>query len=258
MEYRIEELARMSGVGVDTIRYYQNINILHKPRRKGRCVYYGHSHIDRLKLIRKLSKQGFSLALIKRTLSMEKTIVDLSSKNLSDLKLLSTLVQEGLGNKSYSRSELTSETGIPESLISLARSYGLFGPTHIDGDEKYSQADIQMLKAGFAILEAGFPLDALLAIGKQHATNIESTADKAIDLFNYYLRKGGPSGKKASDTAAMFKQLLPQITRLVAIHFQRTLINRALLKVTEKHISKDSLSSIVNELQSAHLEIKWQ
>src|SRR5260370_38436417 len=66
MEYRIEQLARTAGVAVDTIRFYQGKGLLEAPRREGRATWNGESHVERLKRIKELQQQGFTLTVIQR------------------------------------------------------------------------------------------------------------------------------------------------------------------------------------------------
>src|SRR5205807_2488097 len=71
MEYRIEQLARAAGVAVDTIRFYQGKGLLDSPRREGRVTWYGEAHVGRLKRIKELQQQGFTLTVIQRFLAGE-------------------------------------------------------------------------------------------------------------------------------------------------------------------------------------------
>src|SRR3989442_7378015 len=71
MEYRIEQLARAAGVAVDTIRFYQGKGLLDSPRRDGRVTWYGEAHVERLKRIKELQQQGFTLTVIQRFLAGE-------------------------------------------------------------------------------------------------------------------------------------------------------------------------------------------
>src|SRR5256885_1078882 len=71
MEYRIEQLARTAGVAVDTIRFYQGKGLLEAPRREGRVTWYGEPHVERLKRIKELQQQGFTLTVIQRFLAGE-------------------------------------------------------------------------------------------------------------------------------------------------------------------------------------------
>src|SRR5258708_4094831 len=71
MEYRIEQLARSAGVAVDTIRFYQGKGLLDAPRREGRVTWYGEGHLGRLRRIKELQQQGFTLTVIQRFLTGE-------------------------------------------------------------------------------------------------------------------------------------------------------------------------------------------
>src|SRR5919198_6663681 len=71
MEYRIEQLARTAGVAVDTIRFYQGKGLLDAPRRDGRVTWYGESHLERLRRIKGLQQEGFTLTVIQRFLAGE-------------------------------------------------------------------------------------------------------------------------------------------------------------------------------------------
>ena len=58
MEYRIDELARASGVMVRNIRYYQGCGMLPAPRRVGRVGIYDDAHLARLRLITRLLERN--------------------------------------------------------------------------------------------------------------------------------------------------------------------------------------------------------
>jgi MerR family transcriptional regulator, mercuric resistance operon regulatory protein len=59
----IGELSRQSECNVETVRYYERIGLLPKPRRQGgRIRRYGADDVARLKFIRRARQLGFSLA----------------------------------------------------------------------------------------------------------------------------------------------------------------------------------------------------
>lgn len=59
----IGELSRQSECNVETIRYYERIGLLPKPRRQGgRIRRYGADDVARLKFIRRARQLGFGLA----------------------------------------------------------------------------------------------------------------------------------------------------------------------------------------------------
>ncbi|MGV9797729.1 MerR family transcriptional regulator [Mycobacterium sp. NPDC003449] len=63
-EYRLEDLARLSGVSARNIRAYRERGLLDPPRRVGRSAYYGEPHLEQLKAISQLLAKGFSSAHI--------------------------------------------------------------------------------------------------------------------------------------------------------------------------------------------------
>ncbi|MFE3770320.1 MerR family transcriptional regulator, partial [Streptomyces sp. NPDC059122] len=67
-EYRIEDLAHLSGATVRTIRAYQDRGLLPRPERRGRANVYGDTHLARLRQIADLLDRGYTLASIKELL----------------------------------------------------------------------------------------------------------------------------------------------------------------------------------------------
>jgi MerR family transcriptional regulator, mercuric resistance operon regulatory protein len=59
---RISELAKTAGVHVETIRYYQGIGLLPRPRREhGHIRRYGADDLKRVRFIKRAQALGFSL-----------------------------------------------------------------------------------------------------------------------------------------------------------------------------------------------------
>ncbi|GAT03518.1 MerR family transcriptional regulator [Mycolicibacterium fortuitum] len=64
VEYRLEDLARISGVSARNIRAYRERGLLDSPRRVGRSAYYGDRHLAQLTAISQLLAKGFNSAHI--------------------------------------------------------------------------------------------------------------------------------------------------------------------------------------------------
>lgn len=209
--YRVEELAAEAGVGVDTVRYYQGMGLLPPTGREGRAAVYGAAHLTRLRTIRALADDGFTLAQIKRLLDE------------SGHPLLASLAGSAVG---LTRAELAERSGLAPALVDIAASAGLIEP--LDGEdgeggeggERFPPDVAPMLAAGVSLLEAGFPLDELAALATRHATGVESVVDEAIDLFSEHVRG------EHSDRPEQLAELFRHVTRLVAQHFHHTVINR--------------------------------
>lgn len=250
MELRVEELAAQSGVGVDTIRFYQSRGLLPAPERIGRIAVYDDTHLERLRRIKELKQQGFKLAQIERVLEQSPG---------EEPELLAALIETKVGGRTWSRTELAAEAGVPELLIRAAESAGLLECMEIDGEERFGDADIEMARAGKAVLDLGFPLHAILQQSIAHARHIDATCDAAIELFDAHIRKSGATADDDRAITEVFQQLLPQVTRLVALHFQRTLVGRALRRLESKHEGDAFRAAVAaTAAQTLEIDVTWR
>jgi MerR family mercuric resistance operon transcriptional regulator len=67
----IGRLARAAGVGVETVRYYQQRKLLPVPSPRGAYRYYDPASIDRIRFIRRAQELGFSLDEIAQLLQLQ-------------------------------------------------------------------------------------------------------------------------------------------------------------------------------------------
>lgn len=263
MDYRVEDLAKAAGLPVDTIRFYQGKGLLPGPRRTGRVAVYDEQHLARLKRIRALVAEGFTLALVRKILDAPEGRKPASSRAASKSEagpLLRALVAESVGARSFTRRELAAEAGMPEALLAAAEAAGLFQPIVIGGEARYGESDLEMARAGLALLSAGFPLDEFLTIAVDHARETQALADRAIDLFDRHVRKPGAAdavGREAGAITDAFRALLPEATRLVAFYFQRTLVTRALTRLAGGG-ENDALAQALAATESPRLEVSWR
>jgi DNA-binding transcriptional MerR regulator len=224
MEYRIEQLARAAGVAVDTIRFYQGKGLLDAPRRDGRVTWYGESHLERLKRIKELQLQGFSLTVIQRFLAGE--------LERSDEALIAAVVRPP-SPQTLTLSELAERSGVAVPLLKALEQAGLLAPVDGTGDEPmYPADDLTAIAAGMKLVEAGVPLGALVELGKEHATATEKTARKAVDLFDRHVREriqseGGETEAAERRLLETFNDLLEASGTLVRHHFEKTLLRAA-------------------------------
>ncbi len=259
MDYRVEELAALTGVRIDTLRFYQARGILQPLRRQGRIALYGDDHLARLRRIRELKRDGFSLAQIQKVMSESTGVGERAGESEagSTEPLLSALVQESVGARTLSREEFAEEAGIPEALVRAAESTGLIAPLSVEDEDRFTEADLEVAKSALFFLESGIPLQVLLETAQIHVANIEKVCDMAIDLFDDHVRKAGPAADNSEAITGVFRDLLPQVTKVVALHFQRTLVNRA-LKRLEGVEELAALEAALSATDSVRLEVEWR
>lgn len=259
MEYRVAELAEVAGVGVDTIRFYQARGLIPAPERRGRFAIYGAPHLERIRRIRSLLDSGFSLAQIRRLLSDEPGSAGREHEPTppanDERSLLESLAAQRVGEGTVSRAELATETGVPEALIASAVQSGLIAPVEIGGEERYPRSDLEMVVAALEILGMGMPLDRLLELAAEHAEGVDRLAEQAIDLFDDHIRK--PRGEDEDAVRSVFERLLPRATRIVALHFQRTVVTRALARLRARG-DASALEKALEATQTARLEVQWR
>lgn len=248
MELRVAELALAAGIGVDTVRFYQARGLVPAPHRRGRFAIYGPEHLERVRRIRALLEAGFSLAQIRRLLAGE-------ADGDESTSLLESLAAKSVGQGTLSLRELAGETGVPEAIVAAVVRAGLLAPIEIAGEQRFPRSDLDMVRAGLAVLGEGFPLERLLELATRHSAGVADLAERAIDLFDDHVRK-----RKGEDEAAVrdaFERLLPRATEIVALHFQRTVLARALARLREKG-DRDALEKTLAVARSARLEVQWR
>ena len=250
MEYRVGEIARAAGVSVDTVRFYQSRGLLPAPERRGRTAIYSDAHLERLRRIRTLNRQGLTLEAVGR-------IVRESDEGQEVKESLLGALAEAEGEQRFTRAELAGRAGVPEFLLESAEQAGLLHPLERGGEARYTESDLRSVEAGVRLLRAGFPLQELFALAGTQVAHTEEIVDRAIELFDRYVRQRDAEEAPSSDAIKrMFRELLPAVTTLVALHFQRTLLSRARARLAGAG-EDDALEAALDATQEARLNLSW-
>lgn len=244
MNFRVEELAAEADVSVDTIRYYQGLGLIAPPERDGRTALYGADHLTQLETVKQLAAKGFSLAQIQALTAEDRT------------PLLAALVEESLDRTTYSTAELAEAAGIAEPLVDMAVAAGLLEPVGDDAPARFGDDAVSMLVAGKSLLEAGIPLDQLAAVATRHATGIEDVVDDAINLFSDHVRPS--QSDDVADLGEMFKLLLGHATKLVAQHFEQTVIARAKERLVDSEDTALLEAVVAADAQTFVVSTEWR
>ena len=231
MEYRIEQLARASGMAVDTIRFYQGKGLLDAPRREGRVTWYAESHLERLGRIRELQRRGFTLTVIRRFLEGE--------LEPSDESLVAAVTRPS-SPQTLTLDELAERSGVAVPLLKNLEQAGLLVPVEGGDVPLYPADDLDAIAAGMKLIAAGVPLGPLIELASEYADATERVARKAVDLFDRHVREriqseGGETEAAERRLLELFNELLEASGLLVRHHFQRTL-----LRAAREHIEKKS------------------
>jgi DNA-binding transcriptional MerR regulator len=245
---RVEELAQRAEVSVDTIRFYQKRQLLPSPLRTGRIAWYGPEHVERLARIKELQREGFSLAVIRRLLAGE--------LDATDVPLAAAVAgEQSAGNEWLTADDVAARVGIPPALLQAVAREGLIVAQQRDGNVGYTEADVDVLRAGLRLLEAGLPLPELLALARRHHDATRAIATDAVEMFDEYVRRpihdsDLADAEKAERLVAAFRTLLPTVTTLVANHFRNILLD-----VAQAHLEAVGDAT---ELAAARADASWE
>lgn len=233
MDYRVEQLAAACDVSVDTVRYYQTRGLIPPPRREGRVALYDADHAKRIRKIRALQTKGLTLSVIERVLAGR------LGRGDADLAAAVAAAQTEADDEGFlTQEDVAERSGVPTALLRAVQRAGLNIGRRIDGEERYTDADVQMVRMGLRLLETGFPINELIAIASSFTDTSRAVAERAVELFDEHVRKpvrasGMGDEDAAAKLVAAFRELLPAVTALAAHQFRRVL-----LSVAEEHIER--------------------
>lgn len=253
-DYRVDELAAESGVSVDTIRFYQARGLLDPPERQGRVAMYSDRHADRLRRIRDLKDKGLSLATIKLVLAGDLdapdqalvAAVSASARRAGGGRADGTHAGPGAdpdadatgAGRTWTLEEFAEQVGIAPAIVLAVEREGLFAPTNAGDGAPYTDADVAAARAGMKVLATGMPLADLLALAREYDEAARRTAERAVELFDRYVREPIRSSASSDAEAAerlvdAFESVLPATTALVAHHFERVLLGAARRRIAQ-------------------------
>jgi len=150
----------------------------------------------------------------------------------------------------YDLAGLGQELGVGTALLETIVRTGLLLPHHVGGDgtARYSAADVEAVRAGLTLLEAGLPLAELLALAGPTDAAVTTIADRAVDAFLRFVRDPvigsvGEGEEAGARLVLAYERMLPATERLVAHHLRRRLILAAMSRLAEAGDGTDSPDS---------------
>lgn len=178
-EYRMEELARLAGITVRTLRFYRERKLLPPPRREGRIAWYDHHHLARLRTITALLERGHTLngiAELAEAFDNGRGVGDLLGMEVPTEETPVRLTPEELAD--HFAGEVT-----PENLAA-ALDLGYLG---VDGEE-IVHISRRLLEVSSALVREGIPLGEVL----RTAAEVRTHADALADLFAALVLRHAP------------------------------------------------------------------
>ncbi|MFP5219319.1 MAG: MerR family transcriptional regulator [Actinomycetes bacterium] len=179
----VDQLAAQAGMTVRNVRAYAARGLLPPPRLVGRTGYYGRQHLARLRLVREMLAEGWSLAVIERTLASAPATASTTTLALHRALVAPWLPPEP---EETTAAELAARAGQPEdpALVEELVQFGLVERvTGDDGVERLRVLDPALLTAGLQVVDLGVPPRALLAAQADVIAHVREVARTYVDMF---------------------------------------------------------------------------
>jgi DNA-binding transcriptional MerR regulator len=178
-ELTVDELAARAGVTVRNLRAYAARGLLPPPRMVGRTGYYGREHVARLLLVREMLAEGYSLAMIERTLASAPPSASSATLALHRALLAPWLPPEP---EDTTGEELAARAGVPENSDVVDQLVEL-GIVQRLGSGGLRVLDPALLTAGLQMVALGVPPDALIEAQTQVNAHVREIAQIYVRMF---------------------------------------------------------------------------
>ena len=215
-EITIAEAARIAGVSTATLNRWVRAKIL--PVKRGRWT---RAIAAQARVVARMRDRGHSLNDLRQA--------------ARDGRLAFGYVEDLIprSERSYSRKQAAEISGLEEDLID--RIMGLLGtPTAVEGT--LTEQDVDAMKRIAGVLDAGFPLVALLQLVRVYAQSIRKIAEAEVRLFHLFVHEpliaeGVDALQMAEEMEGLARDLFPSAAPLMSyIH------NRYLRFYTEQDV----------------------
>jgi DNA-binding transcriptional MerR regulator len=224
--YRIEDLSRLSGTTVRTIRAYTDRGLLPKPERQGRANVYDDTHLARLRQIADLLERGYTLASIKELLAAWD-----AGTGLGGVLGLVEEVDRPWSDEQPSRiglPELTEKFGGVTDLSAIEEALRLGVLEQVPGSEdEFLVPSPQELAVAVELHAAGVPLGAITGHLNELRGQVEHISERFLEFTTEYVfqrfLQHPPSDAEAAEAAGLIRRLRPLAQQTVDAELARAM-----------------------------------
>ncbi len=221
-EYRINDLAQVSGVSVRNIRVYQDRGLLPAPIIKGRTGWYSDEHLVRLNLISRMLERGYTFATISELLHAAHYGMTVEHVLRGSPK--------GGRFRTWKRAatititELRKTLNASDKTIALSQTLGLLAK---DGAQ-FAIRNPELLEGAEVLVRGGIDIDALLERWVRVQADLADAAHSFVSIitdryFDEHLRD--MSDVEIARVAELIQQVRPMAHEIVETTFSRALDN---------------------------------
>ncbi len=168
-EISLSEAARISGVSASTLQRWAGARVV--PVKRGRWT---RAAAAQARVVARMRERGHSLNALRRA--------------ARDGRLAFGYVEDLIprSERAYTRAQAAELSGLEEELIE--RIMSLLGtPTALEGT--LTEQDVEAMKRIAEVLDAGFPLVAVLQLVRVYAQSVRKIAEAEVRLFHLYVHE---------------------------------------------------------------------
>jgi adenylate cyclase len=236
-EISLSEAARISGVSVSTLQRWAGARVV--PVKRGRWT---RAAAAQARVVARMRERGHSLNDLRRA--------------ARDGRLAFGYVEDLIprSERSYTRAQAAKLSGLEEELIE--RIMSLLGtPTALEGT--LTEQDVEAMQRLAEVLDAGFPLVAVLQLVRVYAQSVRKIAEAEVRLFHLYvheplIREGVDALQMAADMEGLAREVFPLSAPLMDyIH------NRYLRFYTEQDVVGHMETELVGARQLGRVQMAF-
>ncbi len=215
--WRIDELARRSGLTVDTIRFYQREGLLTDTIRVGRKVFYDERHLRQLVSVKRLQEHRFSLAAIRGLVED------------GHLEAVDAMFTSG---EPLQRAQLRESCGLSDGQLQDLERLGF---VEASPDGFFEASDVRSLQAVAGLADRGVPWELILGMLELYVASYQAIEDGLFDL----LSGGAAVMDKASledffaEAAGVADELL-SLASVIPVHLHQRLVRKLAERVAHE------------------------
>jgi adenylate cyclase len=198
-ELTLAQVAARAGVSPATVRRWVREGLV--PQYEGTWTSAAASHV---RIVARLRERGHPMQEIREASQSGKLAFGYIDELLPSTE------------PRYTLEEAADASGLAPELIE--RLTGAMGLSVLSVDS-ISEEDLQVLRYAAAVLEAGFPLAALLQLVRVYGQAMAQIADAEVRLFHLYvheplMREGVPGVEMVQEMEALTREILPFVVPL--------------------------------------------
>ena len=238
-ELTVDELAGRVGVTVRNVRAYSARGLLPPPRMVGRTGYYGREHVARLLLVREMLAEGYSLAMIERTIASAPPTASSATLSLHRALLAPWLPPEP---EVMTGAELAARAGVPENQALVDRLVAL-GLIERLSEGELRVLDPALLTAGLQVVSLGVPPDDLIDAQTRVNEHVREIAQTYVRMF---MESGLRAFVEAGAPADQLDQVRDTVSRLQPAAGQAVL---AAFRTEMAAVVEETLGTVLSQLE---------